>query len=87
MSFKDFVEGPHGLLTVANQVLVPLLFSAAFLVFLWGVFNYFFLHGDEDKKRAEGRSFMIWGILGIVLLFSLWGFVNILLSILGWGSA
>lgn len=84
MTFKDFVGGgTHGIIGALNVVVVPVIFTLAFLVFIYGVFKYFFLHGDSDSSRAEGRQFIIWGIIGMAVLFSTWGLVNILLSTLG----
>ncbi len=37
----------------------------------------------DETKRAEGRQFVLWGILGLVVLFSVWALVNILLSTFG----
>lgn len=83
MTFKDFIgSGSTGIIGILNTVIVPVIFALAFVVFVWGVLNYFFLHGGEEAKRAEGRQFVLWGILGMVVLFSVWGFVNILLSTL-----
>lgn len=67
---------------IINSILVPLLIAVAFIVFLWGVFNYFFLGASDPKKLEEGRTFIIYGIIGFVLLFSVWGLVNILLGTL-----
>lgn len=84
MTFKDFVgSGTSGIIGIINTVVVPLLFSLAAAAFFWGVVSYFFLHGGEDTKRAEGRNFILWGIIGMVVLLSVWGFVNLLLSTLG----
>jgi len=84
MTFKDFIgSGSTGIIGALNTVVVPVIFALAFAAFVWGVLKYFFLHGGEEKSREEGRQFVIWGILGMVVLFSVWGFVNILLSALG----
>lgn len=84
MTFAQFVgSGTTGIIGVLNTIIVPLIFTLAFLVFIWGVVSYFFLHGGEDTKREEGRQFILWGILGMVVLFSVWGLVNMLLSTLG----
>lgn len=83
MTFKDFIGGGSvGVIGFLNTVVVPVIFAFAFAAFVWGVVNYFFIKGDE-KSRADGRQFILWGILGMVMLFSVWGFVNILLSTLG----
>ena len=84
MTFAQFVgSGTTGLIGLINVVIVPIIFACAFLVFIWGVINYFFLHGDDEGKRTEGKQFAFWGIIGMVVLFSVWGFVNLLLSTLG----
>lgn len=84
MTFAQFIgKGSTGIIGVFNTVVIPLIFTLAFAVFVWGVIDYFFLHGSEESKREEGRQFILWGIIGMVVLFSVWGFVNILLSTLG----
>lgn len=84
MSFKTFIgSGTTGIIGVLNTVVVPIIFAFAFAVFVWGVVNYFFISGADEKKRSEGRQFVFWGLLGMAVLFSVWGFVNILLSTLG----
>ncbi len=83
-TFKDFIgSGGSGVIGILNTVVVPVIFAFAFAAFVWGVLNYFFLHGGDETKRSEGRQFVFWGILGMVVLFSVWGFVNIVLSTLG----
>ena len=83
-TFKDYIgSGTTGIIGIINTAIVPLIFALAFMVFLWGVMNYFFLHGGDEGKRAEGRQFAFWGIIGMVVLFSVWGFVSIMLSTLG----
>jgi hypothetical protein len=84
MTFKDFIgSGTTGVIGALNTVVVPVIFALAFAVFVWGIVKYFFLHGDNESQREEGRSFIFWGLIGLVILFSVWGLVNILLSTLG----
>lgn len=84
MTFAQFVgNGTTGIIGVMNTVVVPIIIALAFLMFVWGIVKYFFIHGGEEKSREEGRDFILWGLIGMVVLFSVWGFVNILLSTLG----
>ena len=84
MTFAKFVgDSSSGLIGVLGTVVVPVIFALAFAAFVWGVANYFLLHGGEEAKREEGRQFVFWGIIGMVVLFAVWGFVKILLSTLG----
>ncbi len=80
MSLKDLVNGP---ITSLGNGIISLLFAAAFLLFIFGVFKYFFLNGVKDPKaHLDGRNFMIWGIIGLAVMFSVWGLVRIVINIL-----
>ena len=61
-----------------NDILVPLVFALAFLLFLWGVFKFFFWGGGDETKREEGKQLMLWAVIGFVLMVSIWGIVNLL---------
>jgi hypothetical protein len=62
---------------------VPIIIGLAFAYFIWGVADYFIIHGDDETSRANGRQFVLWGVIGFVVLFSVWGIVWLLLSTLG----
>lgn len=84
MTFAQFIgSGTTGVIGVINTAVVPFIIALSFLVFVWGMVNLFFFHAHEETKRTEGRKFILWGILGMVVIFSVWGFVNLLLSTLG----
>lgn len=57
--------------------LMPFIVILAVLTILWGVFGYI-THGDEEEKRAEGKKFILWGIIGLFVMVSIWGLVNVL---------
>ena len=61
-----------------DTTLVPLVFAIAFIVFLWGVFQYFIMGGGDETKRADGRQYMLYGIIGFVVMVSIWGIVNVI---------
>ena len=84
MTFAQYIGGgTTGVIGLLNVVVAPIISALAFATFIWGMVNYFFLHGGDETKREEGRKFALWGLIGLVVLFSVWGFVNILLSTLG----
>ncbi len=60
-----------------DGTVVPLLYALAFFFFLYGVVRYFFIEGEEAKE--QGRAFAMWGLIGLVVLFTVWGFVRLLL--------
>lgn len=62
---------------IINGILVPLLTAVAFIVFLYGVFNYFIKGAADEDAHKTGRTFIIYGIIGFVVIFSVWGLVGI----------
>lgn len=71
--------------SIVDYAIVPLLYALAFILFLIGVVRYFFLGGDEGREK--GKAFMVWGLIGLVVIFSVWGIVNLLLGTLGFTGA
>ena len=72
---------------IINTVLVPLIFAIAFIVFLWGVFQYFILGGSDEEKKEQGRSLMIYGLIGFFVMVSVWGLVNLLVGTFNFNSS
>ncbi len=65
---------------IINTVLVPLIFALAFIVIIWGVFQYFIAGGANDEVREKGKSLMIYGLIGFFVMVSVWGLVGILVN-------
>jgi hypothetical protein len=56
---------------VEDQILGPiitLLALAAFLVFAWGLVEFILGAADEEKRRT-GKRHMLWGLVGLIILF------------------
>lgn len=71
------------ILYVINNVLVPVLFAVAFIMFLYGVANaYIFSAGDEEAVK-KGHKLILWGIIAFVVMISLWGLVNVVANTFG----
>ncbi|MFA6519792.1 MAG: hypothetical protein WCT41_03170 [Candidatus Paceibacterota bacterium] len=67
---------------VVTQIIDPiilLLAAVAFVVFLWGVFE-FIAHAGDETKRKEGKSAILWGLVGLVIIFGAYGVINIALG-------
>lgn len=62
-------------LNILNIVLLIIL-ALAFLYFVLGVVRY--IMAKEAKAKEEGRNNMIYGIIGLFVIFSAWGLVRIL---------
>jgi hypothetical protein len=68
-----------------NYTILPVLFSLAFLFFLWNAFRFFIVKGTSDEGREQAKRLMLWGIIGFVVMVSIWAIVNILVSSFGIG--
>lgn len=69
-----------------NSTLVPLIFAIAFLIFIWGIFKYFILGSDDEGSRETGRTYMMYGIAGFVIMVSVWGIVNLVAEGFGFSN-
>ncbi len=56
--------------------LILLLAAAAFVLFIWGVFAFIRKAGDETARK-EGRQAIMWGLVGLVVIFGAYGIINI----------
>lgn len=77
MTFADFVQL---LVRLVDTAIIPLLYALAFIAFLIGMVRYFFMGGEE--ARTAGKQFMLWSIIGFVVLFATWGIVRLFLTVL-----
>lgn len=67
---------------VVVQIINPiilLLAATAFVVFVWGVFQ-FIAHAGEETARSEGRKAILWGLIGFVIIFGAYGIINLALG-------
>ncbi len=65
-----------------DNAIVPFIFSIAFIVFIWGIFQYFIAGGADEEKRKEGRNLALWGIIGLAVMVSVWGLVSLVVNTL-----
>ena len=73
-------------LTFINGVLLPLILGIAFLMFVWGVFQFFILGGSDEEAQSKGKSLMIYAVAGFVLILSFYGIINVITNGLGFGA-
>ena len=63
------------IINTINNVLVPVLFAIAFIVFLWGAFKVFILGAQSEETKEQGKNLMLWGLIGFFVMVSIWGLV------------
>jgi len=56
---------------------IPLVLALAVLYFFWGLGQFIFNQGSEDKRK-DGRDIMIWGIIALFVMVSVWGLIRLL---------
>lgn len=66
---------------VLNPV-IGLLFAIALVVFLWGVVE-FLLQSDSEEAREKGKSHMLWGVIGMFIMFSVFAIIRLIAGTIG----
>ena len=59
--------------------LILLLFVAAFVVFMWGIFQ-FLANLEDDSKRSQGKQHMLWGLVGIFIMMAVFAIMNMVVG-------
>lgn len=70
---------------ISDQIINPvilLLFVLALLYFIWGVTQYI-IKADSDEQREQGRQHIIWGIVGMFIMFAVKGIIEIIKNTIG----
>lgn len=62
--------------------IITLIGLGAFVVFVWGVVE-FIRNADNEEKRASGQRHMIWGLVGMVIIFGANAIVALLTATVG----
>lgn len=74
------------IINTINNIIVPVLFAIAFIVFLWGAFETFILGANNTDVKDRGKNLMLWGLIGFFVMVSVWGLVNILTGTISFGN-
>ncbi len=63
------MEEIGGLLSYAIfGLLIPLVFTLSFIVFVWGALQYFIAGGHDEEAREKGKSLMFYGFLVLAVM-------------------
>ena len=79
MTFNEF------LIKVQDAILTPiitLLSLGAFLLFIWGIVE-FIAGSDNEEKRKAGQQHMVWGLIGLVIIFGANAIVSLMKATVG----
>lgn len=67
------------ILTGIINTLLPIVAAMTLIVFFWGLIGVIRNAGDV-KEVEKGKKIMIWGIIGLFVMFSIWGILNFFLG-------
>lgn len=75
-AIQDFLEGT--LLNIIN-ITIRFLIAVATLIFIATMVYYISAGGDAEKTK-EARRFIIFALVGLVLIITVWGIVNVIVN-------
>ena len=81
MEPKNFAEAVK-IFTDVGLNLIPLLGAVALLTFVFGVVRFIRSTGSEAEMK-KNKQLLIWGVIGLFVLFTVWGLVAFLRSEFG----
>ncbi len=76
-SLQNFLGAIPGFI---NGILIPVLFSLAFLMLTYNAVRYFIIGGTDEKGQENAKNLALYSAFAFVFLISLWGIVNLLLD-------
>lgn len=81
MLFCQYIDpGLHG-------ILIPLIFTASFVAFLWAVAYYAFEGEYDEYAREMSKGLMLWSILAFLFMVVVWGILEVIYDYAGLSSA
>ncbi|MFH1472902.1 MAG: hypothetical protein ABIF06_00610 [bacterium] len=62
--------------------IIALAFAIAFLLFFYGIFQ-FIRSETADSAREEGKRKILYGLIGMFIMFSVYGLIRLILNTFG----
>lgn len=62
---------------VLISFVIPFLVALSVVAFVYGIIQYF-LYPDNEEKKKNGKTFMLWGLIALFVMVSIWGIVGVL---------
>ena len=70
---------------ISNVIINPLVilgFVVATIVFFYGIIK-FISNADDDASRKQGKDSIVYGVIGLVVMFSVFGILHFVLKTFG----
>ncbi len=81
IKFKTLLDIAIWAKCLIGAVVIPGIFTLAFVVFLWGVFK--FIRSSDQKDKAESKQFIYMGLIGLFVMVSVWGIIKVAATTFG----
>jgi len=89
MDFQIIPKAEASIETLVDSVnkviidpIIVFLFALAVVYFLYGLVEYL-LNPDSEEVHKKSKSHMMWGIIGMFIMFSVFGIIKIITNTLG----
>lgn len=63
--------------------LIGLAFALAFAYFVYSIVKYLSLDVSDSKSRKEMQDAIMWGIVGMIIMFCVYGIIHFVLATFG----
>lgn len=73
----------NNIIEFTTNVIIPFILFLGFIIFVWGMFQYFIVGAANDEAKEKGKSFMLYVFLGFIMIFIFWGLLNIIGNLTG----
>lgn len=67
-----------GLFIDIINIIIPTIFGALFVFFIWKVIDAWVINAGDEQKREAGRNYAIVAVIIFVVMVSVWGIVAML---------
>lgn len=72
----------NNITSIVLNPIIALLFAVALLIFFYGIVQ--FINSEtSDSKREQGKRKIIYGLVGMFIMFSAYGIIRLILATFG----
>ena len=86
-SVNNISDAGSFIINTINNIIVPVIFSLAFIVFIYGAFETFIIGANNEEVKEKSKNLMLWGLIGFFVMVSVWGLVNVLTGTVSFNNA
>ncbi len=73
------------LFVTALRGIIAILFASLSVGIVYGVVRYF-MSADDADAHEKIRGYLIWAVIGLIVVFGMWALIGVLSNTFGWGA-